>query len=1053
MPIIATAQLTIVDSTDPHVSPSAPSAPAVNALWLDTSVTPNMLKRWDGALWVEVGSDVDLSDYYTKTDLNTRFEQTNESIALKADATVTNSLGERLETAEATLTTQAGEITAVVSKANGTSTALSNLTVGTRNYLLDSYTTVAINSPDAFVSAATDRKMMIADDFYTDTANKQITLSFYYKIDGAVRESSSSYLRLHLNGRSATGATMRFASQAVSTGTRIWTRQVTIVYVSSTLASIDSVTFDIVGYKGSVQIKNPQVELGTKATSYAPAPEDDKIVRQEDAPPLPYENSLWLDTSISPNLLKRWDGSAWVTVNDTEKLTDRIESAELKLLPNALMTSVKSTDLYRTEKYGERNYALQSHGMLTFIDSYYRYASGTTTTYTTMSVSVSKDLFEHSGKGTSIRISFDIKRTDLVPASTGIYSGVWIYYRYYAADGVTVSTTGRGWYLRSTDSDYATTDDDWLRITKGPINIATYDPIEIAYFAYGTGSAVGTTGTVQFRNVKLEVGSRFTAWSPAPEDLSNIPSRMTTAESSIIQQSNQIALKVSSSTYNMEKVYRSTTAPSTYGNALWLDISLSPPILKRWSGSAWVAVGAQEIKTSGITIGTNNVSITTEQFLLQLLDPNDNENVLMEMSANGKVGFKELYADEVISSSIAPAYNAPKYLYVNTSYSGSSDTYFRSLAEAVKQVNNKYLSYDVYIYLPSSGEIYEYDGVHISGINGSGKLTIYGYTNTTLNSYITIKGCTVHIALQNINLREIRSLNSGSRNSYLVSCTMNHFVEINNCTLDANSTTYDSVYAKASQVYLFNVGLYNALQGLEVFTGTAYMKNCKGSCTWSMACYAGILFAAGTVPEGSKSTGENGQIFATGVTVDYGTAIPVVPPENTAKLYADTKSWRGSWRTDTLDVIQGVYSDAGYYSGLNWHRGCMWFSSLKSVLAGTTIKSATLTLHRKAGSGSFSAMPVYLCAISNTWASGTPSILVNYGSIGTIGRDSQVTFTIPNAAVTGLASGLYGGLCLYEPIYNFGSSTYSNGYMRMAGSDLSTKPYLLVVYSGSTAVG
>lgn len=35
----------------------------------------------------------------------------------------------------------------------------------------------------------------------------------------------------------------------------------------------------------------------------------------------------------------------------------------------------------------------------------------------------------------------------------------------------------------------------------------------------------------------------------------------------------------------------------------------------------------------------------------------------------------------------------------------------------------------------------------------------------------------------------------------------------------------------------------------------------------------------------------------------------------------------------------------------------------------------------------------------------------------------------------GLADGYYGGLCLYETPYNFGSSTYSNAYMRMSGTD------------------
>ena len=121
---------------------------------------------------------------------------------------------------------------------------------------------------------------------------------------------------------------------------------------------------------------------------------------------------------------------------------------------------------------------------------------------------------------------------------------------------------------------------------KGPLNLTSYNPISIAYFMYGTTAANGMTGTVQFRNVKVEVADAFTAWSAAPEDLNNVPNRLSLAESSINLQSDQIALKVNTSTYDAEKVYRNATEPTTkYTNMLWLDTSLSPSILKRWTGS------------------------------------------------------------------------------------------------------------------------------------------------------------------------------------------------------------------------------------------------------------------------------------------------------------------------------------------------------------------------------------------------------------------------------------------------------------------------------------
>ena len=812
--------------------------------------------------------------------------------------------------------------------------------------------------------------------------------------------------------------------------------------------------------------------------------EADVVIRST-APASPVTDMLWLDTSSTPHQLKRWNGSAWVecganvdlsayytkTEMDTKiaqtnsaialkadsstvsSLGDRLAQAEQKITPEGIAASVTSAAYFAYEKYAGRNYCLNSGNVHTFVDNKYRYANGTTSTYTGWNLSISDDLYAHSNNASRILISFDIKRTNVDASATSsgnIYGGIWVYYKYIGSDGSTVYTTGRGWFLRSTDSSFSATDDDWVRMRYGPLNLSSYSPIGLAYFSLGTGSANGTTGTVQYRNVKLEVLDTWTDWSVAPEDIYGLANRMTNAESNISQNANNIAMRVTTSTYNTEKVYRGSSAPSTlYTNMLWLDTSVSPNLLKRYTGSAWVVAGAQEVKSSGIYIGPNKVAITTENFLLQLLDPSNNENVLMEMSANGNVGFKELYADHVVSNSVAAAYDGPEVLYVNPSYSGSSDTYFRSLGEAVQAVNNRYLRSNVNIFLPSSsGSIYEPNGTLILGVSGPGTLMIYGYSACTLVSYISVKGCSAHVKFQNVSLRESRPMNGSNRNSYLVTLLLNHHVEINGCTLDANNVTYDSIYCRCTHCYVYNTGLYNALQGLEVFMGWAFMQNTKGSCSWSMVSYGGYIIAAGTVPQGSRGSGNNGQLVATNVTVDTGTAISAVTPDSTTTQYATlTKSYRGGWRSDTVDVIQGVYSDYGYSSGLSWNYGCMWFGNLKSTLSGKTIKSATLTLHRKTGSGSGSAKTLYLCAISNTSASGTPSISVNYGAIGTIGRDAQVTFAVPVAALQGLANGTYGGLCLYESPYNFGSSTYSSCYMRMSGTDSDLKPYLQVVYN------
>ncbi len=803
------------------------------------------------------------------------------------------------------------------------------------------------------------------------------------------------------------------------------------------------------------------------------------------APSAPVMDELWLDTSQTPNALKRWTGSAWVScgtdvdlsqyytktemntrlaqtdeaialkadASTVSSLGTRITTAEQKITPQGIHSLVSSSAAYAYQKYVGRNYCLNSGTVYSFENNRYRNNTGVLTTANYCNLASSPDLFAHSDSATKLRISFEIRRTnvDVSAASTAnVYSGIWFYYKYQ--NGSNVTTAGRGWYLRTTDTNFVATDNGWVRYNYGPLNLASYNPIDIAYISLGTTAANGMMGTVEFRNIKVEVLDAWTAWSAAPEDIYGLSDKVAIAETRISQNANNISLKVNTSTYNADKVYRSDTVPTTlYTNMLWLDTSQTPNLLKRYTGTTWVVAGAEEVKSSGIHIGTNDVAITTENFLLQLLDPNNNENVLMEMSANGNVGFKELYADNIVSDSVAKAYSGPDALFVNVSYAGSSDTYFRSLGEAVQAVNNRVLQNDVYIYLPYNyGDIYEPQGTHIRGIMGSGRLVIYGYNNTTLNSYITVKGCSAHISFQYMQLRESRPLDGSSRNGYLVELHMNHFVEFQNCTLDANGTTYDSVYCKSSHVWLNATSLYNAVQGLEVYMGTGVVKNCRGSCSWAMIAYAGIIFTNGTVPGGSRGSGENGQVYASGVTADYGNAAPPIVPDTYGNFDATlTKSWRGSWRSDTLDVVQGVYSDTGYKSSLNWNRGCMWFSGI-SQLYGATIKAATLTLPRKDGSGAGAAKTVYLCAITNTSASGTPSIAVNYGALGTIGRNRTVSFSIPAAAVQGLANGSYGGLCLYETPYNFGSSTYSNCYMRMSGTNESASPYLTVVYNNGS---
>ena len=124
--------------------------------------------------------------------------------------------------------------------------------------------------------------------------------------------------------------------------------------------------------------------------------------------------------------------------------------------------------------------------------------------------------------------------------------------------------------------------------------------------------------------------------------------------------------------------------------------------------------------------------------------------------------------------------------------------------------------------------------------------------------------------------------------------------------LDLNNVTSNAVQATASYVDLRYCEIRSAYIGLGLESATGNLYYCKGQCTFSVFCMSGIAFCTGTVPSGGRTSSCNGQIFDAGVTTDAGATVAPQTPDDTTLQYATlTKSYRGGWRTDTLDVVQG----------------------------------------------------------------------------------------------------------------------------------------------------
>jgi len=94
-------------------SNTAPVNPTAGQLWLDTSVTPNVLKRWNGSTWVkatptsagEVGA-------YTKTEVDNAL---NSKVSVTQYTADMNGVVDRLDSAESRITQNENEIATKVS--------------------------------------------------------------------------------------------------------------------------------------------------------------------------------------------------------------------------------------------------------------------------------------------------------------------------------------------------------------------------------------------------------------------------------------------------------------------------------------------------------------------------------------------------------------------------------------------------------------------------------------------------------------------------------------------------------------------------------------------------------------------------------------------------------------------------------------------------------------------------------------------------------------------------------------------------------------------------
>lgn len=363
---------------------------------------------------------------------------------------------------------------------------------------------------------------------------------------------------------------------------------------------------------GEVSYREIKVEKGNKATDYTEAPEDvqgqidtveQRVTNTESSLEVQANQiaSKVSTTTYESGIAdaKSYTDSQVSTKADASKVTaleSRMTTAESSItqLNNSITLKANSSDVYTKSQVDS---SLSSKASQSALNTTNSNVSALTTRMTNAEASltvqsgliagkVSQTDFDNLTIGAR-NLLLGTKDSKKVTGTGGTNQCTTIYY--LSSDYTSLGIAGKDVtvsfdVIATTSSGTVTV--QWNNTPWGTFSAftpsTTSKHIVITKTQPSSGSATGIqlrldnlTGDVNVSNFKMEFGNKATTWTPAPEDIDSeigsLTTRVSTAESSITQQANQIASKVSTTTYNADinglKTRMSTAESSITQNA------------------------------------------------------------------------------------------------------------------------------------------------------------------------------------------------------------------------------------------------------------------------------------------------------------------------------------------------------------------------------------------------------------------------------------------------------------------------------------------------------
>lgn len=427
--------------------------------------------------------------------LKTRVSATETSLSKKADGTTVDSLTSRVATAESTINGFQASLTATNKTVSDNYTVLNSkidgIEVGGRNLLLKSKDTSRL-APEAYNAA-----------FYF-LAEELVNGERYTIQINATTTSEKKSIALYIGGGNVSATP--FLPTVTGTKTYIYTFTATASMVSAAnhvnvYCSNNSSSQGSTAVTGKCTVNWIKLEKGTKATDWSPAPEDvDSVLNTHTEQISTHDTRITANANAINLKVSTSDYNAYKTTvnNEIASAKSRLSTAESSItaMQGQIALKVSQTDIdtaVNNLQIGGRNIALKTSTEKTL--------TGNNISNQRVSIyNMSKDWVEFAGK--YIVISFDYTFSNDAVCTNSSYTNACI------GIGMGASTWNRPAYIPAPSV-----------AKSGHVIKSFFVSTNVSSHSFIQARLDYVTGTCTISNLKFELGTKATDWTPAPEDI------------------------------------------------------------------------------------------------------------------------------------------------------------------------------------------------------------------------------------------------------------------------------------------------------------------------------------------------------------------------------------------------------------------------------------------------------------------------------------------------------------------------------------------------------